>query len=373
MKIKILIILFLIIAPFSLMAQLGYVYFKSDSVLAVNIKNKGQKKNALECITMQDDEIITYSPDEIFGYSFMNGSSYYSKEIIVNGEKKRFFVELITEDKPKLYYLNQDSKRFFVEISEDSLLEIRSKSNRKIEFDENMQKLFSKCEYVTKQHKYIKISKSGLTLFMDKYKSCEKKPFPRFKMGAFVGYTSYKYTKDLYVDKNNRIEFEYYNTPNFGIFIDQPLYLKFMQSLSFHFELLYFKQSNYTTFNSADTELDLVINTHSMSMPLLFKYTFNNQKISPFFSGGFNYTFNFVNDEVLSWATFHEDDIIELNYNDDPYLLKNQMGYVISSGMEYVISKNYSVFAEVRYSFLKGRSFQSLNTRLFSINIGLVI
>jgi len=371
MRSKLLFFFLLSIISFSLKAQFGYLYQSRDSLSSAVFIDQGHKKNTLECLVLKYDSITHYSPEEIYGYSILGGPRYYSKKVKVDNEYKSYFLELIGEAKHKLFYLNHDTKRFFLEVSKDSLYEIKSKKNGKLlYFDEQLAKLLDECDYVTSQSNYVKFTKSSMKLFLSSYTECSKKPLPRFKYGAFLYYGMYQYQPNFKNEKIELLDFTYTGTSGFGVFIDQPLYVI---GLSFHIEMLYFKQASVTYYESNIRNVDFVGNAHTFNIPAQLRYTLNGRKLRPYISGGFVFSYNIITDAELSWAEYYDDNTIRVYIDEDSYLSKRQFGFVFGLGFEYQAFKKYALFTGIKYESLYGKPDNNLNMKFINFNLGIII
>jgi opacity protein-like surface antigen len=364
-----LIILFFTIAV-KLNAQSGYIFKSKDTISSAVFIDQGHKMNTKCCVILQNDSLIRYKPNEIYGYSITQGPRYYSKTIRINDSLQTIFLEQIAERPYKLFYLNHGEKRFFIELDNKTLHEFYPDSKKGfVQFDSVLDSVFNECDYIINQKDRVKYTKSSLKLFFERYDKCENKPFPQFRFGATLGYGWFHYKSPITEHEINNLEFGNIGAANFGFFIDQPLYLS---TFTLHIDVLYFKQASGYSYQQDGKDLDFVANIHSLLAPVQIRYTLFGKKISPYVNAGVAFAYNFKNENYFINATISDDNTVYIDIDDESYISDFQMGFVAGAGLEFPITKNHSLFTEVKYENLFGSPSKQLNTRYFHLNLGII-
>ena len=121
------------------------------------------------------------------------------------------------------------------------------------------------------------------------------KPFPFFKYGFIVGYAASKISilANSEFPYSNNIDYKYDPGITMGIFIDKPV---FVSEFSIRSELLFSRNGYSYNWSDGNLDVDLLINTASITIPLLIRYTHPSVKVSPFLNVGGTYTYNIRRD-----------------------------------------------------------------------------
>lgn len=101
----------------------GYILKSEHDTLYGKIENRSYYQNSIQVNFIENNRnnVVKFSPDEIFGYRFSNGKYYISENVRINGHQKNIFLEYIVNGRLNIY-IYQDKllwNHYFV--SKDSL------------------------------------------------------------------------------------------------------------------------------------------------------------------------------------------------------------------------------------------------------------
>ena len=347
------IIIFLV--PFKIFGQNNFVEFDSLTSVGIKVVDCGDRSNSSLCQVKNGEKILKYSPYEVIKYGFKDGRVYVSKEIHINDTSvQRVFLERLVNDKTTLYYYNGKAIRtFFIEKDSTLFIELSRNDyqNNKNGFHEKLFNITSDCRNVSDATKLVLYNKRSLSKLIQRYNNCELKPFPFFKYGLTFGYGFTKLSPsspgELYYPSG--INFKYDPGYILGLFIDCPI---LASDLSFRSELLYSK-NGYSYDHAGDSEIiDLVINTTSLSMPVLLRYTLPTYKVRPFFELGGIYTYNIRNEGIEFKSSKNNDIITVLNASYSPLISDIQVGYSFGGGVQFSLGYRNILSLGLRYNNL---------------------
>ena len=100
----------LLLFPLFLAAQSdykkGYVLLTQFDTLSGEIDNNSYYYNSIYCDFKADDSdsIVRFLPEDIYGYRFLDGKFYISKEVDVDNEKEQFFLEFLIDGELDIYF-----------------------------------------------------------------------------------------------------------------------------------------------------------------------------------------------------------------------------------------------------------------------------
>ena len=233
----------------------------------------------------------------------------------------------------------------------------------------------SDCNSLSDAALVITYHKQILTRFIERYNSCNRKVFPFIKYGAYTG-TGFS---RLVQDKNGK---SYFDNPGFetefslgqslliGLFIDQPIQVS---DFSFHPEI-YFTGYSYSC-NSVyeNTEIDLLVNTSAVNLPVMFRYTLPTVKARPYINLGGIYTYQWKI-EHKGFTTSLIDSVYQIDILDKPSpVSQNLAGFSAGAGLEADLTYRLRLYFDIRFSQLYGPGKQNsnyFNQREFLVNAG---
>lgn len=112
--------------------QQGFIItLKNDTIYGL-VDSRVDQKQALLCSFKKDRKapVEKYKPGEIYGYRFLNGKYYVSKQVKINGEDKMLFLEYVVNGIADLYFAKYKNRNSFYIQKEDDLHPIASTTKK---------------------------------------------------------------------------------------------------------------------------------------------------------------------------------------------------------------------------------------------------
>lgn len=131
----------------------GHVVTMDNDTIQGLIDYKGNRANGRKCLFKVSDEseVVTYSPDELLSYRFVDGKYFKAKALVSDNQK--YFLEFLINGVVDVYYLRSKSnERYFIEDQEGLLIELED--NERLVVDQNNN------SYLKRDKKYIGILKA---------------------------------------------------------------------------------------------------------------------------------------------------------------------------------------------------------------------
>jgi hypothetical protein len=349
-------------------------YFSTDSLSSYGIKliDGGAYKNSMQCEVKKGERSIIYGPDKVVEFGFSDGRVYVRKSIRIDTIERKVFLERLVRGKINLYFYKGDMGRtFFLQKDSSGLISIpkKDKENSNIIYKDIFNNYVQDCENITDALRLIKYNKSSLSKFIDQYNSCIAKPFPFISYGLSFGYSITSLVNTKITDNILKtIVFKNDNSFNIGAFIDIPILLSYF---SFHPEMYYQKNTFSGHIENNDSENDIIINTSSINIPCLIRYTYPSIKFRPFINIGGNFTYNIRNNSA-SYSASISNEIIEISQPNTSNIYSNkQMGYSIGGGIQYKLDYRRNVFVEILNNHLFNITDNTFSNNSIQISIGL--
>jgi hypothetical protein len=310
------------------------------------IINAGDISNGKFCrVKSGEKTIMEYTPYQVNEYMLEYGQIYKSYPIVLKDTASRYFIEILSQGKINLYYLKikRGVTKFYINENDSSeLTEIPQKDIHTFLSDYINIK---DCPQALDNSSYLKYKKGNLERFFQDYNNCNIRPFPKFHYGIMVGVAATRLST-IKVSGN-------YSTPKYndwsisvGIFIDAPMGFT---NFSFHPEIYYKRTSISKIFENENTKNDIVIDYSSINIPLLFRYSFLNNKTFPYIQVGPIYSRTIKNKSILYEYAQTSDETFT---NSVKLKQENLGGFSIGCGIISNIGSKYKWFGEMRYSKL---------------------
>ncbi len=371
---KLLILLSVLIQTTFALGQTNYYVIKDKIYAGIKIKDGSRIENAKQCQVIEKGKLITYTPSEVCEYGFKDGRIYISKIIKTGNEEKNVYLESLSKGNLNLYYFKDRSgRKFFLEKDSGVLEEFPRKNKDKTDFTyrDQIKNYVQDCDKISDALKLFRYNKPSLKKFTDLYNSCTQEPFPFFRYGFIIGNAIAKPSVFQVSDKVLKgTTFKYNNSFNAGLFIDIPILLS---SVSFHPEIYFQKNAFFSHSVTENLIYDISINTSSVNIPLLIRYTYPSLKYRPFADIGGTYSYNIKN-KCSIYTTEITNNIVDIekSINDNPYSQK-RLGFSAGAGIQYNIDYRKSVFFELRFNSLFALTNEALGNEsiqfLISINL----
>ena len=354
-------ILFVLCFPLFSIAQSDY-YVIDSSFYAMQLVNGGDIINAKFCQVKKGEEIISYTPYEVSEYGFKNGQVFVSKEIQIADSSKRVFLERLHQGETTLYYYRAaDIKTFFIQKDDGLFVEMPKQNTAGEDYSQQLLALTGDCSNVSDASKLVSYKKRYLSKLIARYNTCELKPFPHFKYGLLIGYELSKLVPSeksiddvsgLTVNKDNDLDhfdYKYNGSFSIGMFLDNPI---LASDFSLHAEVLFSKHKHSYSYTSNTKKLDLTINTSSLRIPLLIRYTLPKNNFRPYFNVGPVYSYNLKNENSLYKETITFTDLAntKVDFIEGTIIPTSEFGFAIGFGFEFDLDFKKALFLEIRYS-----------------------
>jgi hypothetical protein len=337
-------------------------YIETDSVLTIGgieIIDGKDWENSEVCQVKMGGKTTRFSPLELEEYGFTDGRIYVSKNIHkTDSSTKRVFLERLVKGNITLYYYKgKTTKTFYLERDSSLLIELpkTDKGNNAVSFHETLLETTSDCQNISEATKLVSYNKKSFTKLIQRYNSCKLRPFPFLKYGLIVGYAASKISFAANSEFLYSSQFDYKYDPGItlGIFIDNPV---FMSDFSINLELLFSRNGYSYNWSDENHDVDLVINTTSISLPVLIRYSYPSIKGRPFINVGGTYVNNIRNDCQEYEAVIMGNAINIKKTNEESTISSNMLGLTLGAGFQYKVTyKNYASI-ELRYDKLQGVS-----------------
>jgi hypothetical protein len=193
--------------------------------------------------------------------------------------------------------------------------------------------------------------KKSMSSLVKKYNSCLSRPLPFFKFGVILGYNNTRLSppsKESAYDLKD-VSFTPDKSFSAGIFCDIPLYLG---GFYFHPEISFNANSFLYNETTGNIEKDIIVNSSTLSVPLMLKYALPKNKLRPFINAGCMISHDIRNKNAV-YLSEHMGDVIEINkVNTYDIVSREQLGFSGGAGCEVDIDYRRSISLEVRYNYL---------------------
>lgn len=361
-------ILFLGLFSLNLSGQSGYIIYDSTMTAGLKLIDNGPILNSRYIQVREKRNIIKYTPYELDEFGFNDGRIFVSRNIQVFDSSRRVFLERLSKGKANLYYYREKRIRtFYIELDTSSIIEI-PKIKSDLSFRQQLAYQTVDCPAITDAIRYTRYNKRSMTELVDRYNSCNFKPFPHFRYGIVMGYEFMK-LDPVNIHPGDYLFYfnlKYEGSFMVGLFFDQPI---LVSNVSLHSGIYYSRHGYSYNKLVVDEDLDFVANISSLKLPLLIRYTFNSNKIRPFINAGGLAIMNYRNESAI-YSTIIRNNTMEINDADQNFNASRQIGYSLGSGIEYCINSRRSLFIEAGYDKLYGNSGKLKQSR-FSFMTGI--
>ena len=327
---------------FSYSQKSDYIATDSSFTSGIKLLQGTSRENAQFIRLKRKNREVRYYPDQLSEYGFKNGTKYFSREIIIDGDEKLAFLEVLEQGIVTLYYYeDKKHKTFFIE--KDSIL-------AELKKDKEAFKALSKdCEFISDGIKLASYSRKSMKKLVSDYNECKRQPFPYSKIGIAAGIKSTTLdASDLSNPRIEKINFSPSNSMYLGVYADFPIE---MSHLSFNTGLFFTKTGFSENSIDSQSDTDVVINLTSINTPILLRYTIPTTRIRPFFELGGQLIYHFENSSEVYNSTI-DDDIIIINTPNlvEPLVADYIIGYMIGGGLQYNIDYRKTLSFELRQS-----------------------
>jgi hypothetical protein len=329
-------------------------YYVLNSVLQGGIwflkENKAERARRVIIPNQTNHEAKTLYPEDIEEYGFPNGIKYVSATISFDGvEKKVFLEEMLNIDDAIIIYVysteTNDDIFFILAGKENKLRMINSNSPQEVW---NIFKNQSDCSEIQGIDDFPqKLTRKKINVFHRAYKDCNSNLFPKFQFGPVANIGIGKPV----LKETPTYSYAFTFTFSFGLFTQIP----FDECIALRTEILYLYLNNNkgNPFAMQSTNEIAKYNRHSITLPLLLRYTFNYNpwKNIPYFELGpcFDYAFN--GGKYRNGVLQKPDRYVIL---DEATIIPFQYGVSLGAGIDHKISYKKSLYLGIRYNWVTG-------------------
>ncbi len=350
MKVKHIILIFKLLIPLSLLSQSSYIASDSITNMGIKIISGDAKSNARIIRTIIKGDTLEYNPNQIIEYGLKNGQTYISKRIAIDGSDKQVFLERLAHGKLTLFYYrgNKETNYYLQKDSSELIFLKKTSGKNKNYFRKQLNTNTRDCRNVNDASKLVAFNKQSLTKFASFYNDCSNRRFPYFKYGLIGGLGLNKLSplKETNLNYLNLFNYNYEQNLTFGVFLDHPI---FVSDFSIRLEAFYAKNGFSYNYYDQGKDVDIVINTSSISLPVLLRYTYPSAKYQPFINIGAAYTFHFNNESSIYEALITNDQIMINEVTAHNLIQDQQLALTIGTGLQMKIDYRKSVFIEGRF------------------------
>lgn len=333
----------------------------TDSLLTIGIKLKGgtARENAQFIIMKKEDSEIRYSAEELTEYGLKNGTVYLSRDISVSGQNDKVFLERLEHGKMTLYfYIAKGTKTYFVEKDSTVFVEIS-----KNDFRKHLLEHTSDYAWKAEQAQLVRYNKKSLSRLVSIYNNGTSRPLPYPRFGVMVGYssTSLSVPAGMSNEHLDEISFIPGSSALFGFFADLPIEQSYF-SLNTGVSIT----KNGFSFNSTSpqSDIDVVINTSSISVPVLLRYTLPTLVWRPFINAGGSYLYHLTNQSNLYRSSIDQNVITINKVEQQPFISDSMVGYSFGIGLQRNIDYRKIAAGELRLNQFPGNENTLQKTQL---------
>ncbi len=94
---------------------------------------------------------------------------------------------------------------------------------------------------------------------------------------------------------------------------------------------------------------DIAVNTTSVNVPLLLRYTMPARRVKPFFNAGGSFFYTIQRSTSIYEALFREEQVIIDKVEVAPFVPHAMYGYSIGAGCQYKVDIRKTVSLELRF------------------------
>jgi hypothetical protein len=353
----------------------------------IDYREGGKAHKVCDFKKSKDEPVVSYEPTSIRGYGFENDKIFQSREILINHALYQVpevvFLEVLVRGIVSLYRLD---KKFFIEKNDGELQQLLNQHKEVVvngvkhiketnEFVGTLTIALFDCPELRAKIQKTKLAEKGLTKLIDDYNRCTgspgiafkaKKPWTKGMIGVTGGFNSSRllFTSNGvtgYEHLND--DFEVSNAPLIGVSFD-ILSPRLSERFSFHGDIFYVKSTYYgynLIENLSSTQRNYVtIDLQQLNVPLGFRYTFPEKKVTPYLNAGITGILHLSSGST--WVQELETNNVVLTYRDEALPMKNyQLGLWGGIGVLKSINRKLNGFIEFRYERTNGISQQPID------------
>ncbi|MFN8208595.1 MAG: outer membrane beta-barrel protein [Bacteroidales bacterium] len=340
-----------------IVAQNGYLLRDSSKTTGLTIVFGKETDNWRVCQVRSGAEIRNYTPDELSGYGVPGYKTFVSREVEIDGQKFRAFLEQLVLGKTNLYFMRNEEKRlFFIEGGNGELVLLDKEKNvlNGENYRNELLRFFNDTPDFRKYAPHYTFSRSSLSELVKMYNKGEYRPNGLSRGGLVIhagGETVF--TPENIHEGIEKVELTNQMNLFAGLFYETAA---IGSNISFRPEIL-FSHTVYGLNGLAPgtTILDITIKSTSVQIPCVFKYVLPNKHIRPFAGAGALVRLDFNNQRSALYYAENEG-WKKSHYLRDPITEQISYGLTGGVGVQYFFNVHRSVDLELRFNGMIGNT-----------------
>lgn len=343
MRFLIITFVLLFISQFSIIAQVGYIATDTSRSQGYIVDQGIFKNNREVKYSLSKDKATsseTYLPQDLKEFQISDDDVYVTKTIQDNDTTlNTYFLLRLTSGEQNLYMLKtKEEKRFFGEANE-ALRELPKES-----YKDTISAMMDRTDW-GRVFPLVRHNRKSLTRFYYLQNNSYYGVIPSFRKGLIYGKSNGSIRIEDLEDK--AISIKNKKSTFFGAFIDFPMGLKPNWSMNIQ---AYYHENNFSLYQKQpDKDLDFVINTTSITVPLLVKYRSTSRTLRGFVGAGASFTYYLKRENQLLTITKTEG-YFETSRTPLNSINKYKVAALLGAGMECSIFPKYLLGLELRYN-----------------------
>lgn len=356
----------------------GYIVtHANDTVFGlVGYHEKAKAYKSCDFRTSKDAGTVTYEPDKIIGYGFVDDKAFLSKEISLKDKPSQVvFLEVIVSGFVSLYKFEG---KYFVAKGDESLQQLINESSElvvdgvRVSRNSNehivvLSRLLFDCVETRNQVQQVKLDEKELGKLVQDYNRCmgqtsitfkSKKPWTKAIVGLTAGLniSKLKFINESWYYYYLTGESEVSSSPTIGVSLDL-MSPRLSERFSFHIDFLYLssKYKNYSFFDRS-TYLErnyITTELQQLNIPLGIRYTFPERAFTPYVTAGISGVFHLSSKS--KWICEQErPGGIETQGKEALDMKDRQAGVWGSVGVLKPVNKKFNALLEFRYDQTNG-------------------
>lgn len=284
--------------------------------------------------------VETYFPQDLKEFQIRNDHIYVAKTIQDNDSTiNTYFLLRLMSGGHNLYMLKtENGKRFFSETN-DELKELPKES-----FKDTISATMDRTDW-KRVLPLVRYNRKSLTRFYYYQNNTSNGVLPSFRKGFIFGRSNSSIRiKDL---EKKGVSIKGSGSDFIGMFIDFPLGLTSKWSMNIQ---TYYHENNFSLYHSEpDEDLNFVINTTSITVPVLVKYRSTAKTLRGFVGAGASLSYYLERENQLLTITKTES-FMEINRMSLNSINKYKVGAIFGTGIECSLLPKYLLGVELRYN-----------------------
>jgi hypothetical protein len=335
-------------------AQNGYLLRDSSKTTGINVVFGKETDNWRVCQVRTGTEIKNYGPEELSGYGVPGFKTFVSREVEINGQKFRAFLEQLVLGQANLYYLrNEETKLFFIERGNGDLV-LLDKEKDPINgenYRNELLRFFSDAPDFRKYAPHYTFGRSSLSQLVKMYNEGEYRPNGLSRGGLVIlagGETVF--TPENIHEGIEKVELTNQMNLFAGLFYETAA---LGANISFRPEILFSHTVYGLNGKGSETILDITIKSTSVEIPCVFKYVMPYKRFRPFAQAGAMVRLDFNNQHSALYYAANEG-WKKSQYLQYPFTEQITVGLTGGLGVQYFFNIHRSVDLELRLNGMMG-------------------